>query len=177
MHGDAKLRSRPRWCRPAPMLRLTDLKLPLDHDNAALAAASLARLGIGADELAGYSIARRSYDARRRGAITLIYSVDVDTPRAADILRRLRIDGAAAESAGRIAPAPDTAYRFVARAPAQLPLRPLVVGMGPCGLFAALVLAQMGFRPIVLERGKAVRERTRDTWGLWRGKVLDPESY
>ena len=158
------------------MLRLTALKLPLDHDNAALAAASLARLGIGADELAGYSIARRSYDARRRGAITLIYSVDVDTPREADILRRLRIDGEAAESAGRIAPAPDTAYRFVARAPAQLPLRPLVVGMGPCGLFAALVLAQMGFRPIVLERGKAVRERTRDTWGLWRGKVLDPES-
>ena len=158
------------------MLRLTDLKLPLDHDDAALAAAILARLGIAADQLAGYSVAKRSYDARRRGAITLIYAVDVDTPCEADILRRLQEPDAAGSGNGRVAPAPDTSYRFVARAPARLPLRPLVVGMGPCGLFAALVLAQMGFRPIVLERGKAVRERTRDTWGLWRGKVLDPES-
>ena len=64
----------------------------------------------------------------------------------------------------------------MARAPDNLPLRPLVIGMGPCGLFAGLVLAQMGFRPIILERGKAVRERTKDTWGLWRKKVLNPES-
>jgi len=163
------------------LLRLTDLKLPLDHDDAALPAAIVARLGIAADELAGYTVAKRSYDARKRGAITLIYSVDADTPREADILRRLQLDPEAVEFAragdgGKIGPTPDTSYRFVARAPPQLPLRPLVVGMGPCGLFAALVLAQMGFRPIVLERGKAVRERTRDTWGLWRKKILDPES-
>jgi uncharacterized FAD-dependent dehydrogenase len=163
------------------MLRLTDLKLPLDHDDAALPAAIVARLGIAADELAGYTVAKRSYDARKRGAITLIYSVDADTPREADILRRLQLDPEATEFAragdgGKVGPTPDTSYRFVARAPPQLPLRPLVVGMGPCGLFAALVLAQMGFRPIVLERGKAVRERTRDTWGLWRKKILDPES-
>ena len=163
------------------MLRLTDLKLPLDHDATALPAAIVARLGIAIDELTGYTVARRSYDARKRGAITLIYSVDVDTPREADILRRLQLDPEAAEFAragdgGKVGPTPDTSYRFVARAPGDLPLRPLVVGLGPCGLFAALVLAQMGFRPIVLERGKAVRERTRDTWGLWRKKILDPES-
>src|SRR4249919_134161 len=163
------------------MLRLTDLKLPLDHPEQALREAILARLGIAANELAGFTIAKRSYDARRRGAIVLIYSVDVDTPREADILRRLELDDEAEGFAhtgdgGKVMRTPDTHYKFVARAPDKLALRPLVIGMGPCGLFAGLVLAQMGFRPIILERGKAVRERTKDTWGLWRHKRLDPES-
>ena len=163
------------------MLRLTDLKLPLDHSEPALREAILARLGIADDELGGFTVAKRSYDARRRGAIVLIYSIDVDTPREADILRRLQLDTEAAEFAragdsGKVMRTPDTSYKFVACAPANLPLRPLVIGMGPCGLFAGLVLAQMGFRPIILERGKAVRERTQDTWGLWRKKVLNPES-
>ena len=156
------------------MLRITDLKLPLDHDETALAAAIVARLGIRADELTGYTVAKRSYDARRRGAIVLIYSIDVDTPREADLLQRVKDDPAAL--GGKVMPTPDTTYKFVAKAPALLPLRPLVIGMGPCGLFAGLVLAQMGFRPIILERGKAVRERTVDTFGLWRKRVLDPES-
>ncbi len=156
------------------MLRLTDLKLPLDHDDAALAAVIVARLGIAADELTRYTVAKRSYDARKRTAIVLIYSVDVDTPREAELLQRLQQDPDAL--GGKVAMTPDTTYKFVAKAPANLPLRPLVIGMGPCGLFAGLVLAQMGFRPIILERGKAVRERTVDTFGLWRKKVLDPES-
>ncbi|MEI2429783.1 NAD(P)/FAD-dependent oxidoreductase [Lysobacter yananisis] len=163
------------------MLRLTDLKLPLDHPEAALREAIVARLGIASDELTNYTVAKRSYDARRRGAIVLIYSVDVETPREADILRRLQLDAEAAEFAkagdgGKVMRTPDTSYKFVARAPSELPLRPLVIGMGPCGLFVGLVLAQMGFRPIILERGKAVRERTKDTWGLWRKKTLNPES-
>lgn len=156
------------------MLRITELKLPLDHDDDALAAAIIARLGISTDELIGYTVAKRSYDARKRGAIVLIYSVDVDTPREAELLARLQQDPGA--SGSKVIPTPDTTYKFVAQAPAHLPLRPLVIGMGPCGLFAGLVLAQMGFRPIILERGKAVRERTVDTFGLWRRKVLDPES-
>ncbi|MDB6163591.1 MAG: dependent oxidoreductase [Xanthomonadaceae bacterium] len=163
------------------MLRLTDIKLPLDHAESALAEAIVARLRINADELTHYTIARRSYDARKRGAIALTYSVDVQTPREAEILGRLQ-HGASTTDADdgaahwKIMPTPDTGYRFVARARHPVPLRPIVIGMGPCGLFAALVLAQMGFRPIVLERGKEVRERTKDTWGLWRKKILDPES-
>jgi uncharacterized protein len=158
------------------MLRLTDVTLPLDHDEDALALAIADRLGIRVDELTGYSIARRSYDARRRGAITLIYSVDVDTPREAELLARPLPAPVHGRAGGKLMPTPDTTYRFVARAMQPLPLRPLVIGIGPCGLFAGLVLAQMGLRPIILERGKAVRERTRDTWGLWRKKILDPES-
>jgi uncharacterized FAD-dependent dehydrogenase len=181
------------------MLRLTDIKLPLDHPESVLAKAIVARLGIAADELIGYTIARRSYDARQRGAIVLIYSVDVETPREAEILRRLQADSVAqARSVGggkspaikpssskptssdpmfaKIGPTPDTTYKFVARAPDNLALRPLVIGTGPCGLFAGLILAQMGFRPILLERGKQVRERTVDTFGLWRKRVLNPES-
>ncbi|MGN7919827.1 NAD(P)/FAD-dependent oxidoreductase [Lysobacter sp. 22409] len=167
------------------MLRLTDLRLPLDHPASALTDAILARLGIAADELTAYTIAKRSYDARKRGGIVLIYSIDVDTPREAEILQRLQAAETAALAqdakkgagdAGKVLPTPDTDYKFVARAPDALPLRPIVIGMGPCGLFAGLILAQMGFRPIILERGKTVRERTVDTFGLWRKRVLNPES-
>ena len=151
------------------MLRLTDIKLPLDHPASALAAAILERLGIEATALTGFSVAKRSYDARKRGSILLIYSLDVETPQEAALLRRFADDP-------HIQPAPDTRYRFVTQAPPHVPHRPVVIGTGPCGLFAGLLLAQMGLRPIILERGKAVRERTRDTWDLWRKRKLHPES-
>ena len=151
------------------MLRLTDLKLPLDHDEAALGAAIVRRLEIKSADLAGYTVAKRSYDARKRGAIALIYALDIDTPREAELLHRFSDDP-------HVQSAPDTDYRFVTRAPAKPTHCPLVIGFGPCGLFAGLILAQMGFRPIILDRGKAVRERTKDTWDLWRKRNLHPES-
>ena len=151
------------------MLRLTELKLPLDHAEADLRSAVLQRLELDPSDLTGLSVARRGYDARRRSAIGLIYSVDVALRDEAAVLRRRAGDT-------RLAPTPDTEYRPVTHAPPGLARRPVVIGCGPCGLFAALILAQMGFRPIILERGKLVRERTRDTWGLWRRGVLDPES-
>ncbi|WP_158915537.1 NAD(P)/FAD-dependent oxidoreductase [Caulobacter sp. S45] len=151
------------------MLRLTELKLPLDHAAEALRAAVLERLGVGSDDLLDYAVVRRAHDARRKSAILMVYSVDAAVRDEAVVLARLDGDH-------RVQITPDTAYRFVARAPEGLTSRPVVIGAGPCGLFAGLILARMGFRPIILDRGKVVRERTKDTWGLWRRGVLDPES-
>jgi len=151
------------------MLRLTDIKLPLDHPAEALPKAIRAKLGILPDELRGFTVFRRGYDARKRGAIALIYTLDVDVADEATLLARHADDR-------HVQPTPDTSYRYVARAPAKLEHRPIVIGFGPCGIFAALILAQSGFRPIVLERGKAVRERTKDTWDLWRTRSLHPDS-
>nr|WP_296748144.1 NAD(P)/FAD-dependent oxidoreductase [Thioalkalivibrio sp.] len=151
------------------MLRLTEVKLPLGHPEEALRAAVLRRLALPEAQLLRVVIHRRGYDARKRSAIALIYTLDVEVQDDAAVLARLQDDQ-------RVRPSPDMTYRFVARAPEGLTNRPVVIGTGPCGLLAGLLLAQMGFRPILLERGKAVRERTRDTWGLWRKGELNPES-
>ena len=147
------------------MLRLTELKLPLDHDPDALRAAVLARLQIPPADLIALTVARRGYDARRRSAISLVYAVDV----------AVRDEAAILAAHPTVRPTPDTRYRFPVHATAPTK-RPVIIGTGPCGLLAALTLAEMGFRPLILERGKLVRERTRDTWGLWRRSVLNPES-
>jgi len=158
------------------MLRITELRLPLDHGPDALRPAVVARLGVGDRDLAGFTIFRRAWDARRKSAIQLIYTVDCQLAAGVDepaVLARLQGDP-------HVRSSPDTRYQFVAHAPAGFHAagrpRPVVIGFGPCGIFAALVLAQMGLRPIVLERGKQVRERTQDTWGLWRKGQLNPES-
>ncbi len=151
------------------MLRLTEVKLPLDHPEEAIRAAILGRLNIPAADLLGYTIFRRGYDARKLSAIVFIYTLDVEVRNQASLLSVLAGDR-------RIQTAPDTRYHLPTRAPAGLSSRPVVIGTGPCGLFAGLLLAQMGFRPILLERGKAVRERTKDTFALWRGGQLNPES-
>jgi len=151
------------------MLRLTEIKLPLNHSGDDLTAAILQRLGIAADQLLGHTIFRRGYDARKPANILFIYTLDVEVADEAALLKRLK-------NTPHLSVAPDTRYHFVARAPQGLKERPVVIGTGPCGIFAGLILAQMGFRPIILERGKAVRERTKDTWGLWRQGKLDPES-
>ena len=153
------------------MLRITELRLPLDHPEDALRAAIVARLGISAAALKNFSIFKRGYDARKKSAIVLSYTVDCEVDEEAALLNTHFADP-------RIRATPDTSYHFVAHAGADFhaDTRPVVVGFGPCGIFAALMLAQMGLRPLVLERGKAVRERTQDTWGLWRRGELDPES-
>jgi uncharacterized FAD-dependent dehydrogenase len=152
------------------MIRINELSLPLDHPPEALQQAILARLEIPAADLLKVTVFKRSYDARKKNSeINFIYIVDVEVRDGAAVLARFEADP-------RVRPSPDTHYHPVAQAPAQFTERPVIIGFGPCGLFAALVLAQMGFKPIVLERGRDVRTRTQDTWALWRKHILTAES-
>lgn len=151
------------------MLRLTDIKLPLDHDEQALESAILDKLKISKDQLISFNLFKRGYDARNNKNIQLIYTLDVEVKQQDELLQQFNKDS-------HVRLTPDMTYKFVAEAPANMEHRPVVVGLGPCGLFAALILAQMGFKPIILERGKEVRERTKDTFGFWRKKALNPES-
>ncbi|MEC4678987.1 MAG: NAD(P)/FAD-dependent oxidoreductase [Nitrospirota bacterium] len=151
------------------MIRLSNIKLPIDHDEDEFKHAILKKLVISPDALMDYTIFKRSSDARKQGSIAFIYTVDVQVQGETSILKSHHLDS-------HIRKTPDMRYHFVAKAPSSFNARPLIVGAGPCGLFAALTLAQMGFRPIVFERGKTVRERTVDTFGFWRKGQLNPES-
>ena len=151
-------------------IRLSDLKLPLDHAAEALPQAICARLGIERVALNGWHVFRRGNDARRRTAIQLVYTVDLELADEAEVLARFAGDK-------DVRPTPDMTYRFPVTAPSGWSgKRPVVIGAGPCGLFAGLILAQMGFRPIILDRGKVVRQRTKDTWGLWRRSEFNSDS-
>jgi uncharacterized protein len=160
------------------MLRISEVKLPLDHPIDDIKSAILKKLQISSEELIDYSIFKRSYDARKKAEIRFVYILDVEVKKEKQLLDRLKKDP-------HVIPTPDMSYRFVAQAPSDFASsfpsgkanRPIVIGMGPSGMFAGLMLAQMGFCPIILERGKAVRDRTVDTFGFWKRKSeFNPES-
>ena len=157
------------------MIHMTDLRLPLEHTEDELRTTIIERLAIEPEELLAFEIFKRSHDARKKSALSFIYTVDAHVAHPEALLKKFSADP-------HIRPTPNTDYKFVVppieatALPATSLPRPVVIGFGPCGIFAALLLAQMGLRPIVLERGKAVRERTQDTWKLWRKNILNPES-
>ena len=151
------------------MIRLTEIKLPLDHEEDAILAAIAKKLNIPSEQVLSFNMFKRGYDARKKSKILLIYTLDVVVDNEAQLLEQFANDP-------HVKVTPDMEYKFVAQAPANLTERPVVIGFGPCGLFAGLVLAQMGFNPIIVERGKEVRERTKDTFGFWRKRTLNPES-
>ena len=165
---DVRDKLAPRAFTIAAVIRLTELRFPLDYADESVAPEICRVLGIDAAQLLGWTLYRRGFDARNRAQIVAVLTVDAQVHDEAQVL---------AQHAGarNIGARPDQSYHPVAKATAAC-RRPVVIGFGPCGLFAALILAEMGFRPIVLERGKEVRERTRDTFGLWRKSVLDPQS-
>ena len=150
-------------------------RLPTPHPIDALRQLAAQALGINATDVASMNVFKRSFDARKADLLA-VYIVDLslaDAQVEVALLRKF-------EKNPHIQATPDMAWHPPCHAPASFGAeegeRPVVVGFGPCGMFAALALAQMGLKPIVLERGKPVRERTKDTWGLWRKKVLNPES-
>ena len=157
------------------MLRLNEIKLSLDHGADDLTAAIAERLGISEKDVRSFSVFKRSYDARKKANILLIYQLDVELRSAQEhkLLEQFKNDS-------RVSQSPDTHYRFVTQADPHFPRaeqqRPIIVGFGPCGILTALLLAQMGLKPIVLERGREVRQRTKDTWAMWRKRELNTES-
>jgi hypothetical protein len=151
------------------MLRLTEIRLGLDHREPDLKAAILRALGISEPELLGYHVRRRGYDARKASKVVFVYTLDAEVKDEPTLLARFR-------HSQHIRQAPDETYHYPVQAPANFGKRPVVIGTGPCGLFAGLSLARMGFRPLILERGKDVRERSRDVWGFWRQGRFNPES-
>ena len=169
------------------MIRLSELKLPLDAafdvaDDvtspplypATLAPLIASTLGVALADIENWKVFKRSFDASQK--LLVVYIVDVQLFNKDQELALLEKYA----QHPHIQASPDMQWRAPVHAPADWPhhgsARPVVVGFGPCGIFAALVLAQMGLKPIVIERGQAVRQRTQDTWGLWRKSVLKPES-
>ena len=151
------------------MLRINEVRLPLGHASGELPSAAAAMLGIPVEAMIRWSVVRRANDARKKSAIAMVYAIDVEVIDEDAVLARSASDI-------RIRRSPDTGYRFVDAPVDPRNRRPVIIGAGPCGLFAGLILAQMGLKPIILDRGKVVRERTKDTWGLWRRGELNPES-
>ncbi len=156
------------------MLSISQLRLSLDHSSEDLVSAIHKVLRISPERLISYKVLRRSIDARSKNRIKFVYSVDVSVTGEKSLLKRFARNKNIRKSSS-------AEYRNLLKAQTDFPLvdehRPVVVGAGPCGYFAALLLAQMGFKPLLIERGHSVKRRTLQTFGFWRGRHrFDPNS-
>ncbi len=174
------------------MIRIREIALPFDHDAAALAGAVARKLGIGVSALRELTVIRRAIDARKKRRILAVYTVHAAVDDEAAVLSRLAKDGHVTEAPsmayvmpttaapsgsaemgdkGNLSHTEDASCRFRSTL-----LQPIIVGSGPCGLMAALVLAQAGLKPVLIERGKDVTARVKDVQAFWKSGVLNPES-
>ena len=156
------------------MIRIPNLKLTIqqakngDAEKEALRNAILAKLNVNPKDLIAFSIFKKSVDARKKNAIVYIYTVDASLKNEAAILRKTSKSG--------ITPSPDLSYQAVVPGSMSLEHRPVIIGMGPAGLFAGLILSQNGYAPIILERGDEVDIRSTKIDTFWQTGELDPES-
>jgi uncharacterized FAD-dependent dehydrogenase len=164
-------------------LKVANLRLELDEPEAALAEKLSARLGVGTEAITRWRILRKSLDARRHDDLHFVYAAEVEIPGGEDLLAAAAAAGAGAGGGGgtrRFGPdvEPYAGEAFSWPEPGSRPLehRPVIVGAGPAGLFAGYLLARDGYRPLILERGRAVKDRVADVRQFDAGGPLDPES-
>ena len=151
------------------MIRITDLTLPFDHNDDELKRLVKYRLDIDDSDLIKISINRSSLDARKKNSIKRVYTVLVQVSDEIGVLEKFTKDNKVSRAQSQIYQIP----QLVQSIPKD---RPVIVGTGPAGLFAGLILAEAGYEPLLLERGKVVRERTRDTHGFWKTGKLHTDS-
>jgi len=149
------------------MIRVPEIKLSLDQDESMILKEVARKLRIESEDIISYSIFKKSIDARKKSDLHFVYTVDVELKNEDIILKKNSKKG--------ITKAPKQSYEYKSIAPKNF-TRPIIVGLGPAGLFAGLTLAQMGFKPIILERGKRVEERVKDVETFWHTGILNPES-
>ncbi|MDO7787728.1 NAD(P)/FAD-dependent oxidoreductase [Desulforamulus aquiferis] len=150
------------------MIRISGIKLAIDRAELEIKERLLARLKIRDNELVDYSIFKRSIDARRREQIFFVYTVDAVVSNEQKVLSRFKEDK-------DIVVTPNLEYEYVVAGLAPLENRPIIIGSGPAGLFAGLILAQMGYMPLILERGEDVDKRTEAVKNFWRTGKLNPQ--
>ncbi len=148
------------------MIRINEIKLSLEEDIDRIPGKIAKKLRLKPEEILEYQIFRESIDARKRDQINLVYTVDVKVKNEEKVLEKHR----------DISNSPDFRYNDVTHGTKVLGNRPVVIGTGPAGLFAGLILAQRGYKPVLLERGQDVDTRTEDVKGFWQGKEINPES-
>ena len=148
------------------MYRIQQIKLPINHKEEELLIKAAEALRIKKEEIKEITIFRKSIDARKKDEILFIYALDVDTYKEVKISKRNN----------NISVADPFIYDVQVTGEKLLNNRPVVVGSGPAGLFCALLLAEKGYRPIILERGKTVKERVKDIEKFWKCGILNTNS-